>query len=81
MVYLRKKHLRQHLFCIQIQNEVTHVAGIHRVYVPKKTKSTVFFNNRHIVSFIESCCGKSTVIQNEAKKDALEKSSSSQQNK
>ena len=36
MVYLNKKYLRQHLLCIQIQNEVTHFAGIHRAYVPKK---------------------------------------------
>ena len=44
MVYLNKKYLRQHLLCIQIQNEVAHFAGIHRVYVPKKdNKSIVFF--------------------------------------
>ena len=81
-MYLNIKYLRQRLLCIQIQNEVTHFAGIHRVYVPKKNnKSIVFFNNRHIVSFIESCFGNSTVIENEAKKEVLEKSSNSQQTK
>ena len=81
MVYLNKKYLRQHLLCIQIQNEVTHFAGIHRAYVPKKKTINrfYFFNNRHIVSFIESRCGKSTVIQNKAKKEAMKKSSNSQQ--
>ena len=49
-------------------------AGIHRVYVPKKNnKLIVFFNNRDIVSFIESCCDQSTVIQNEANREAVEK--------
>ena len=43
MVYLNKKYLRQHLLCIQIQNEVTHFAGIHRVYVPKKTINLLYF--------------------------------------
>ena len=80
MVYLNKKYLRQHLLCIQIQNEVTHFAGIHRAYVPKQTINRLyFFNNRHIVSFIESRFGKSTVIQNKAKKEAMKKSSNSQQ--
>ena len=47
--------------------------GIHRVYVPKKTiyKSIVFFNNRHIVNFIESCCSKGTAIENEAIREVI----------
>ena len=42
-----------------------HFTGIHRVYVPKKTNQ-FFFNNKDIVSFMESCCGKGTAIENEA---------------
>ena len=54
----------------------THFAGIDRVYAPKKKKkekSVVFFNNRDIVSFIESCCGKGTAIENEAIREAMKK--------
>ena len=56
-------------------NEYYHFAGIHRVYVLKKknNKSIVFFNNRDIVSFIESCCGKGTAIENEAIREAMKK--------
>ena len=51
-----------------------HFAGIHRVYVREKNnKSIVFFNNRDMVSFIESCCGQSTVIQNETNREAIGK--------
>ena len=32
----------------------------------KNNKSIVFFNNKDIVRFIESCCGKGTAIENEA---------------
>ena len=39
----------------------------------KNNKSTVFFNNRYIVSFIVSCCGKGTAIENEAIREAMEK--------
>ena len=39
----------------------------------KKEKSVVFFNNRDIVSFIESCCGKGTAIENEAIREAMKK--------
>ena len=51
-----------------------HFAGIHRVYVwEKNNKLIVFFNNRDIVSFIESCCRQSTAIQNEANREAMGK--------
>ena len=51
-----------------------HFGGIHRVYVPKKTdKSIVFVNNRDIVSFVESCCGKGTSIENETIREATKK--------
>ena len=39
----------------------------------KNNKSIVFYNKRDTVSFIESCCGHSTAIQNEANKEAIEK--------
>ena len=52
-----------------------HFAGIHSVSVPKKkTINRLYFNNRDIVSFIESCCGQSTAIQNEANREAVRKS-------
>ena len=39
----------------------------------KNNKLIVFFNNRDIVSFIESCCGKGTAIENEATREAMKK--------
>ena len=51
-----------------------HFAGIHSVSVPKKKKiNRLYFNNRDIVSFIESCCGQRTAIQNEANREAVRK--------
>ena len=59
-----------------------HFAGIHRVYVPKKNnKLIVFFNNKDIVSFKESCCGQSTAIQNEANREAVGKKSTTTKTK
>ena len=37
----------------------------------KNNKLIVFFNNRDIVSLIESCCGQSTAIQNKVNREAV----------
>ena len=39
----------------------------------KNNKPIVFFNNRNIVSFIESCCGKGAAIENEAIRETMKK--------
>ena len=53
---------------------LNHFVEIHRVYVPKKNnKLILFFNNRGIVSFIESYCSESTAIQNEANREVVGK--------
>ena len=39
----------------------------------KPNKSIVFFNNRDIVSLIESCGGQSVAIQNDVNREAVEK--------
>ena len=50
------------------------LCGIHRVYVPKKNnKSTIFFNNRDIESFMKSRCGKGTAIESKAIREAMKK--------
>ena len=47
------------------------------MFQKKNSKSILFFNNRDIISFIESCCGQSKAILNEANIAAMEKNSSS----
>ena len=47
--------------------------SIEFMFRKKSNKLIVFFNNRDIVSFIESCCGQGTAIQNEANREAVEK--------
>ena len=47
--------------------------SIEFMFRKKSNKLIVFFNNRDIVSFIESCCGQGTAIQNKANREAVGK--------